>query len=173
MNVIQKIIQFTFYFLLFAGCDNSTIGHEKINEDSTNINLASVENLSDTLTITKGPDYFFEPHVSVLSGKIVTKTFYGHPGYGETPDTDVKELAYIFLPDDSINVSHKEINEKEINYINTKAYNFTKVQLTSTSGIIISDYENKHVRLTGTFFDSHTGHHHTDVLLDVQKIEKL
>jgi len=117
-------------------------------------------------------DYNYEPIISVISGEIKIESFFGPPGYGENPQTDSREDSYILNIDNSINVisETKEIEEGDPN---TTKFNIVKIQLSSTSGIDFSNYINKPVRLTGTFFGAHSGHHNTAVLLDVSKVEKL
>jgi hypothetical protein len=116
-------------------------------------------------------DFLYEPSVSVISGIIKTESFFGPPGYGENPQTDSREDKLILSLDNSINVISyaEEIEEGEYN---TTKYNISKVQLLSTSGVELSNYDNKKVYLTGTFFGSNTGHHHTAVLMDVNKVEE-
>lgn len=115
-------------------------------------------------------DYFYEPSVSIILGTIKIESFFGPPGYGENPQTDSREDSYILNLDSPINVisNEKEIEEGDFNY--TK-YNITKIQLTSTSNVNLTNFKNRIVRLTGTFFGASTGHHHTEVLMDVSKIE--
>lgn len=135
----------------------------------TDKNLARKE---DTQTATTNQqDYYYESTVSIISGTIKIETFFGPPGYGENPQTDSREDSYILNLDNSINVISKSKEIEEGDFNSTK-YNVSKIQLTSTSGVKLTNYKNKFVRLAGTFFGSHTGHHHTDVLMDVKKIEE-
>lgn len=110
-------------------------------------------------------DFAFEPAVSTISGKIITETFYGPPGYGENPKTDTKEMQYLLLPDNPINViAQDEKNESK--------YKVSKIQLLNNKDAInISKHLGSTVVLTGTFFSAHTGHHHTEVLMDVTSIK--
>lgn len=133
----------------------------------TDKNLAKKENTKTATTNQK--DYYYEPTVSIISGTIKTETFFGPPGYGEDPQTDSREVSYILNLDNSINVISKS---KEEGDFNSTRYNISKIQLTSTSDVEFTNYKNKFVRLTGTFFGAHTGHHHTDVLMDVKKIKE-
>ena len=66
------------------------------------------------------------------------------------------------------------MNDEVFRYAtNTTKENVSRIQLIMPGNIDASGYKNKTVRLTGTFFGPQTGHHHTDVLLDVQKVEVL
>jgi ketosteroid isomerase-like protein len=134
----------------------------------TDKNLAKNETTKNTTANQQ--DYYYEPTVSIISGTIKIETFFGPPGFGENPQTDSREDSYILNLDNSINIISKSKDIEEGDFNSTK-YNIAKIQLTSTSGVKLTNYKNKFVRLTGTFFGAHTGHHHTDVLMDVKKIE--
>lgn len=135
----------------------------------TDKNLAKKETAN--LAATNRQDYYYEPAVSIISGMIKIETFFGPPGYGENPQADSREDSYILNLGDSINVISKAKTIEEGDFNSTK-YNISKIQLLSTSGVKMKKYKNKFVRLTGTFFCAHTGHHHTEVLMDVIKIEE-
>jgi hypothetical protein len=135
----------------------------------TDKNLAKKE-LTKTEHI-KQQDYFYEPAVSVISGIIKIESFSGPQEDPENPQNDSREDCYILNLDNSINVISKIEKIEEDNFNGTK-YNISKIQLVSDFDIKLTNYKNKHVRLTGTFFGAHTGHHHTDVLMHVTKAEE-
>ena len=116
--------------------------------------------------------YLFEPTVSTISGVLVVEKYWGPPGYGENPATDKSEYSYILLLEKPIalNSNSEKVDEGDFNFTRT---NIAKIQLSSDQSIKLSDYKNKAIRLTGTFFGAFSGHHHTDVLLNVQTIEDL
>jgi hypothetical protein len=119
-------------------------------------------------------DYFYEPTESAISGTIKLETFFGPPGYGENPQTDSKHDYFILHLDNPINVisESEEIEEGDYNYTRN---NISKIQLTPAFGsdITFTKYENKFVRLTGTFFGAFSGHHNTEVIMQVNKIEEM
>lgn len=135
----------------------------------TDKNLAKKEQTKTTTPNQK--EYFYEPTISVISGTLKIESFYGPPGYGENPQTDSREDSYILNLENSINVISKT-KEVEEGDFNISKYNISKIQLTSSSGVKFTNYKNKNVRLTGSFFGASTGHHHTDVLLNINKIEE-
>lgn len=112
-------------------------------------------------------NFHFEPEESTITGTLSTQEFFGPPGYGETPETDTRETAYILTLDETINVLSKEKNSS----FNYSRYGVKKVQVTTE--LNLDKLVNKKVKLTGTFFGAHTGHHHTDVLLWVEKAEEV
>ena len=109
--------------------------------------------------------YNYEPHKVELTGILIRKIFYGPPGYGEDPKTDKKEYAYIIklekpisaiaAEDDTTNESHD--NVKEIQVVNIKH-------------ISLKPLLQKRVTAKGTLFSAITGHHHTDVLINLEEI---
>jgi len=104
--------------------------------------------------------YKFEPSVSIISGIIEDETFFDA--------NDKKVNCFVLKLDSSIRVVADNDDE-----LNSTTNNVTKVQLTSSSGINFSNFKNKRVRCTGTFFSSHTAHHHTKVLMSVKKIQEI
>ena len=118
-------------------------------------------------------DYFYYPEISIISGTIKIESFFGPPGYGENPETDSREDAYILHLDNSINVISKDKEPEEGDYNFTK-YNIYKIHVTSssTTEVKLTNYINKKVRLTGTFSGSFSGHHHADVIMEVEKVEE-
>jgi outer membrane murein-binding lipoprotein Lpp len=173
-KTILKYSAMALGFILWAGCSNNTK-----NKTSTHIDTAVTKGKMDTAAIPTHPEeekstanqenYQYDS-VSVITGIITTESFYGPPGFGEHPKTDSKEEVYILSVEKPITVISKETDE---NATNTTKENVSKIQLIMPDNIEAPAYKNKTVRLTGTFFGPQTGHHHTDVLLDVQKAEKL
>lgn len=155
-------------YLTFKKIDNSW----KIVTEGDLVTDKNLSKKNEAAPAANQQDYGFEPSVSVISGKIRIESFFGPPGYGESPETDSREDSYILVLDNPINVVAKG-QDTEDNEFNTTTLNISKIQLTSTHDVKLTNYKNKAVKLTGTFFGAHTGHHHTDVLLDVEKAEEL
>lgn len=120
----------------------------------------------------KNRNFFYEPSVSEIQGKLTLNSFYGPPNYGETPDTDMLEKVWILNLDTSINV-HQEKSELEEGEFNATQYNIDRIQLvTIKNGIDLTKFENKIIRIKGTFWEAHTGHHFTPVLMDVLSVSE-
>ena len=104
------------------------------------------------------------PAVVELTGKLIVKRFYGPPNFGENPETDAKEDALILL-------LNKPINAKDYS---PDMGNETSVESVSELQLVLSTpYQKligKTVTVSGTLFYAHTGHHHTDLLMDVRSI---
>lgn len=112
-------------------------------------------------------EYYFEPNVSVIEGTLITRLYYGPPGYGEDPNNDEQEYPFILLLDDPIKVIAEDAD-----IYNSDISNVLEIQLVLNKDEvdIVKQYKNKHIKIQGTLFSAHTGHHHTDVLVDVDKI---
>ena len=161
-------------FILWVSCNNNSK-----DKTSTPGDTVAPKGKMDTATRPTNPveektttnqlKYQYDS-VSVITGTIGTESFYGPPGFGEHPKTDSKEEVYVLTVEKPITVISKETDE---NATNTTKENVSRIQLIMPDNNDASGYKNKTVRLTGTFFGPQTGHHHTDVLLDVQKVEVL
>ena len=108
---------------------------------------------------------------SVLTGTITKEMFYGPPGFGENPKTDKQEPSFLLVLEKPIKViaSNEQLNEGT----EETRENVDKMQLIWPDGIDMQKYLGKKVKLTGSLFGAHTGHHHTAVLMDMQTIEEL
>jgi hypothetical protein len=168
-------------FCLLSSCNNnktSTVSGNPV--DSTlpatiknDTTSQAPEKSQKVITTTANQqDYKYDPSVSVITGTIITEMFYGPPGYGENPKTDKQEHPYLLKLETPVNVisaSGKTDEDED----NPTVNNISKIQLIWPDGIDMEKLINKPVRLTGTFFHAHTGHHHTDILMDVEKLEEL
>ncbi|MGK5089283.1 DUF4431 domain-containing protein [Bdellovibrionota bacterium FG-2] len=114
------------------------------------------------------PTYYYGSMPSSLIGVIKTITFPGPPNYESLKRGDRPEAEYVLFLDEPISVLPLK-EDKE--YFHDPALNQRKIELVFFSEHSVKVIEGRKVRVTGTFFSAHTGHHHTDVLLEVEKIE--
>lgn len=121
-------------------------------------NQKTLENVS-----TEWLDYW--PAVVELEGKLSIKTFFGPPNFGENPETDSKEKSWLLSLDKPINVRAKTETDPTLG---PSVDNVRELQLVLHEPR--RDLIGKKVVVKGTLFHAHTGHHHTDVLLDVESI---
>lgn len=113
----------------------------------------------------------YAPAKVTLTGKVILRTFFGPPGYGENPKTDSKETQYILILDTPIDV----IGVNDDNYF---PYDRQTERRVKQITLVIDDFKatpertflHKHVMLEGTLVHAHTGHHHTKVLLEISSI---
>jgi hypothetical protein len=113
----------------------------------------------------------YGPAVVKLTGRIRIKTFPGPPNYESVKKGDAPEEAWVLHLTRPICVKAGKENEFDV-----AERNVTDVQM----ALEPEQYKvwRKFARrtgpvvVTGTLFHSHTGHHHTDVLIDVKEIER-
>lgn len=121
------------------------------------------QNTNSTIQNKNVPSY--EPTVVVLNGKLTVKRFYGPPNFGENPETDAKEDVQIL----SLN---KPINVRDYN---PDMGNETSIESVNELQLVLSlphkKFVDKTITVSGTLFYAHTGHHHTDVLMDVRSVD--
>lgn len=114
--------------------------------------------------------YYYEPSVSSISGRLTLETFPGPPGYGASPQTDSRETVYILTPEKPVNVLRRSGEAVEGDF-NIPKYKVSKIHVTPVTGLKLSAFRNKNVRVTGTLYGAHTGHHHAEVVLEATRIE--
>lgn len=171
MNKVKFILSLLVLQLFSNSCN-------QVNQETKNPNQSNYADSSDEQMLpetivdvtTDGPDYFFEPQISVLIGTLKTELNYGPPNYGENPETDEKHNTFIFFPIEPINIIQQKTTSAEIGFNVTKD-SVIKFQLAPMENIELHPFINKKIKVTGTFYGAHTGHHYTDVLLAVTSAE--
>ena len=136
-----------FCFIFGLGCSTS-------NSKEDQQTVSEKDHASDTV-------YNYEPTVSTLSGTVKESLFYGPPGYGEDTINDSKERVYVLVLDKPITMIAEDKNE-----FNTAKTNIKEIQLVTNEDF--KHHINKKITLSGTLFGAQTGHHHTDVLLQLK-----
>lgn len=108
-----------------------------------------------------------------FTGKIATRLEYGAPGFGEDPKTDAKENIFLLVLDKPIDVHVDQSRPGDVT--DTNDFDGVKeMQVVFTGKRMFSKkIIGKKVKVTGTLFQAHTGHHHTDVLIEVDTVERL
>jgi hypothetical protein len=108
-----------------------------------------------------------EPAVSELVGIVEERTFPGPPDYGESP-TDSQETQLILVLAAPICVDASDGEPP------SQAWALIKeVTLVPNSESPQPIPRKKRVRVVGTLFEAHTGHHHTPVLMSVQSVAEV
>jgi Domain of unknown function (DUF4431) len=106
-----------------------------------------------------------EPGVVELEGKLTIRTFFGPPNFGENPETDSKEQGWILSLSKPIELTG--ITSLESGLINHDQ-NVREVQLVLPGAH--KELIGKKVAVKGMLFRAHTGHHHTEIVVDVRSI---
>ncbi|HET8900329.1 MAG TPA: DUF4431 domain-containing protein [Holophagaceae bacterium] len=112
----------------------------------------------------------YEPEVVELAGTLIRKTFPGPPDF-VFDKASRPERCWILKLDTPISVTPSTSSDD----FNSDAFDqITEVQLVLTTDALIAHPRRieggKHLVLTGTLFESHTGHHHTQVLITVRSL---
>ncbi|HEV8588103.1 MAG TPA: DUF4431 domain-containing protein [Pyrinomonadaceae bacterium] len=111
--------------------------------------------------------FHYEPEKVTLTGRVVLRTFFGPPDYGENPKTDTKEHNYILILDSLVDV----IGTNSENETERKVRQVTLV-ISDPNANQIRPFLSKRVKVEGTLFHAITGHHHTRVLMTVSSIRR-
>lgn len=102
---------------------------------------------------------------TMLAGTISVETFFGPPGYGESPDTDAKERqAILHLAQPLCTVASDNA---------PAAQDQVKVTLVPMQPLDLRAFVGKAVTVRGSLFHAITGHHHTDVLIAIDDVPLL
>jgi hypothetical protein len=86
---------------------------------------------------------------------------------GKTPETDSRDLIAVLRLDKPVSVAG---DPKSVS--NTESFSdIERIQLVTLRGTKFSPYEGKPVSIVGTLYAGFSGHHYTDVLVIVRRIE--
>jgi hypothetical protein len=94
----------------------------------------------------------------VTYGNIVLKQFYGPPNYGETPAIDSIETFYVLILHGPMTIKH-----------GSETVTVEEIQLTSNNNIKNINANQKYY-ITGRASFWQTGHHHTPIIISVDRI---
>lgn len=134
-------------------------------------NMAYSNNINDKISTQNQEIKWleYEPTVVTLKGRLILASDYGAPNFGENPKEDKKEEYYLLELDTPINVK----GDPKSDYNLDSFMNISKIQIAPVH-IDFNDLNikiNKNVIISGRLFQAMTGHHHTKVLIDVNKID--
>lgn len=102
---------------------------------------------------------------ATLTGKVIIKTFFGPPNYGEDPATDSRESQGILVAAKPICVNESAEYELEKNQV--------KITLVPPRGVNLQTFAGKQVTVQGSLFHADNAHHHTTILMQVRRIDAL
>lgn len=108
--------------------------------------------------------HYGEPDATVR-GKVHLRTFYGPPGYGETPRIDRRETqAFLFLSSPICVEASGAADEPE-------EHAQAEITLVPLHGENLKAYQARSISATGRLFHAISGHHHTPVLIEITSVE--
>lgn len=98
---------------------------------------------------------------TTLVGTVTAETFYGPPGYGESPGTDSKErqaILHLAHPLCTIGSDEDPAERDQV-----------RVTLVPIDNLSLREFVGKMVTVRGSLFHAITGHHHTEVLIAIRE----
>lgn len=101
----------------------------------------------------------YEQPGTTLAGTVTVETFYGPPGFGESPETDAKErqaILHLVKPLCTLASGEDPAEQDQVS-----------VTLVPMDDLKLRDFVGKTVRVRGSLFHAITGHHHTAVLIAI------
>jgi len=98
-----------------------------------------------------------------LSGKVVLRTFFGPPNFGESPESDARETQALLQLNQPLCTLAAEEREEQAER------NQRLVTLVPLGGLSLKQYAGKHVAVQGSLFHADNGHHHTPVLIAIRQ----
>lgn len=124
-----------------------------------------------TAPMQNAPDCLsYEPSIVRLTGTIVRETFLGAPNYASVEHGDKPEVYWL------LNLSRPIcVRADETEPLNSEQKDVLRIQLVFPDASVYKtkkELVGKNVVAEGTLFGSHTGHHHTRVLLTVRNLRK-
>ena len=113
----------------------------------------------------------YSPDEVKLTGKIRIRTFPGPPNYESVRRGDMPEVTWILHLNQPVCVKRGQDNEFDVSERNVRDVQMALDQEQYTKWRKFARSRAR-VVVTGTLFHAHTGHHHTEVLIDVSSIER-
>lgn len=99
-------------------------------------------------------------------GTLGVEQAFGPPGYGESPAVDSIDTYYVVIvPEDRCLSLHQAFGHAPDPHPVE-----CRIQLIGVDPRDAVPLLNKNVEIVGTIFESHTGHHHTGLLIEVARI---
>lgn len=169
MKVMKFILTISLVFVTTCcTAQNAQRVQNNTQETSRNIQKTKRENQATQVRTenTESKDcLLYEPTVVELKGSLIIKTFFGSPNFGENPETDSKENSWILSLTTPISVCAKTEGDP---ILSPSVENVRELQLVLPKPH--KELIGKNIIVKGTLFHAHTGHHHTDVLMEVESI---
>lgn len=116
----------------------------------------------------------YEPTVVELSGILELRTYPGPPNYESVKLGDESERCYYFKLIDPIDVFPVPGEKSLINDVIEKNIKVVQISLRNDSlfGRFKKSGLGKKLKLKGTLFHRHTGHHHAEIIMSVDDLIK-
>jgi hypothetical protein len=111
----------------------------------------------------------YEPEEVELTGTLTTEVRYRPPMYGEDPTTDKEVRPLMLVLSEPVSVREIPGDELFRSFRNVRKMHLVFVD---HDPLAYDHLIGKSVVVVGTLFPGHTGHHHTEVLIDAKSIRE-
>ena len=132
------------------------------------LGILTLAGIAASSSFAKRKELHYWPEEITLTGRVVYRTFYGPPNYGENPKTDSRESQYILILDSAVDVvagsDPTDQTERSVRRMTLVVHDFAAHPVRPLLG--------RRVLIEGTLFHAITGHHHTRVLITVSSIKR-
>ncbi len=108
-----------------------------------------------------------------LTGRVTTRLEYGAPGFGEDPKTDAKENIFLFVLKRPVDVHADKERPSDTDTDDFNGVKEMQLVFMKIDKKLFRKMVGRKVKVTGSLFQAENGHHHTDVLIEVDKLEIL
>ena len=108
-------------------------------------------------------NFYFEPSISIITGKLKSEVVFGPPNYGENQDTDSKESIYFLQLEKPVSIIPSDSDQVD----NVKIENVKSIQLVGIKINTIKSKIGQMITLKGTFSMPISGHHHSVVIFNI------
>jgi len=127
-------------------------------------------------TFAKNTTVHYEPEIVELVGELDLQTFPGIPNYESIKNGDEAEKHFYLRLQKPIDVI--ALPKDDQSFMKSESfYNIQILQLVvhedKHMSLLRKSGEGGHVKIRGTLFHRHTGHHHSRVLLEIINIKKI
>ena len=116
-----------------------------------------------------GPCLNYDDPSITLSGSVFTRIYFGPPNYGENPAQDRREGAYLLLLDSPVCVNASAHPEQDNNSLERDVI-LIQLAAVTIQPEVMEKALGKRATVRGLLYHRMTGHHRTQVLMDVREI---
>ena len=133
--------------------------------------LLAVAPLISREVLSRDACLHFEPELGAITGTLVRQTFPGPPNYKDITKGDQPETYLLIKLEAPVCVAGtpgSDLNSRDVPSIRLIQLAFSKPEAITHERLV-----GRRVKAVGTLFTAHTGHHRTDVVLAVSKLDEV
>jgi Domain of unknown function (DUF4431) len=154
---MQTLTLATWVLLAFRAAPVDTVPSPRSRATFQLVNMAAWKSKPDH------PCVAYEPDTVALVGRLERHTYPGPPNYESIANGDARETGYYLRPDEPLCATGSQQSDWEP----VAGVRLVQLVLDAAGYRDLRALLGQHVRLRGTLFHAHTGHHHATLLLTV------